>query len=309
MAQLSGHVRPSQSLYFKEGATWSALASGKFGLRYYPNGYLFDSKGQVAVGSKSKEIMGLFNLRPYQKMADMIMPTLDYKCGDVKKLPYCPVKNGEFLTIVDHCIKLAQEEWDCYETSWGFKRHPLIPKQRGDHSIITIFNEWDNTSQARFNDMVQCENTLNQIFMEEYQLTETDMGEADLSDVTIRKADKTKDIKSLISYAVGCMFGRYSLDEEGIIFAGGKWDASRYTSFIPDLDNIIPITDEEYLEDDIVSRFVQWAKLVYGEKHLEENLDFIASALCISDRFLYLYIMRKISSKSGWCITAASLAI
>ena len=98
-------------------------------------------------------------------------------------------------------------------------------------------------------------------------------------DVTVRKADLQRDIKSLISYAVGCMFGRYSLNEEGLVYAGGEWDDSKYTTFLPDEDNIIPITDEEYLEDDIVSRFCTWLKTAFGAKSLETNLDFIAKAL------------------------------
>ena len=126
MAQLSGHVRPSQSLYFREGGTWSALASGKFGLRYYPAGYLFDSKGQVAVGIKFKEIISLFNTNAYQVLADMLMPTLDYKCGDVKKLPYCPVRDARFAELGDRNIMLSKNDWDSYETSWDFKRNPLI---------------------------------------------------------------------------------------------------------------------------------------------------------------------------------------
>ena len=281
MSQLSGHVRPSQSLYFKEGATWSALASGKFGLRYYPKGYLFDSKGQVAVGNRSKEIMGLFNLRPYQKMADMIMPTLDYKCGDVKKLPYCPVSSPLFMKSVDQCIDIAREEWDSYEMSWGFERHPLVPEQihGSDVLIETLFEQWKQISDKRFSLMSECENLLNDLFKEEYSLTDSDMDEFDPSDITLRVSDKTTDIKSLMSYAVGCMFGRYSLDSMGLVYAGGNWDSSKYATFIPDADNVIPLTDEEYLEDDIVSRFTMWIKTVYGSSTLEKNLDYIAKAI------------------------------
>ena len=281
MSQLSGHVRPSQNLYFREGATWSALASGKFGLRYYPKGYLFDSKGQVAVGSKSKEIMGLFNLRPYQKMADMIMPTLDYKCGDVKKLPYCPVSSPLFAETVEQCIDIAKDEWNSYEMSWGFERHPLVPKQiKGDGVLLeSMFEQWEQISNKRFSLMSESENLLNDLFREEYSLTDSDMDDYDPSDITLRVSDKASDIKSLLSYSVGCMFGRYSLDSAGLVYAGGKWDSSRYKTFIPDADNIIPLTDEEYLADDIVARFCTWMKTVYGDSTLEKNLDYIAKAL------------------------------
>ena len=126
MSTLQGHVRPSQKLYFKEGATWSALSSGFFGLRLQPFGHLFDSKGQVAIGDKYKEIMGLFNTCAYQQLADMLMPTLDYKCGDVKKLPYCHVEDPNFVDIVDKNIALSKTDWDSYEISWDFKQNPLV---------------------------------------------------------------------------------------------------------------------------------------------------------------------------------------
>lgn len=279
MSKLSGHVRPSQSLYFKEGATWSALASGKFGLRYYPCGFLFDSKGQVAVGEKSKEIMGLFNLRPYQKMADMIMPTLDYKCGDVKKLPYCPVDSTEFMHLVNECIELAKTEWDSYEGSWNFKRHPLVDMNRKNCKLQDAYERWKNEAQSRFNQMSENENRMNTIFAEKYHLNEEEIGAYDEKDITLRKAELKQDIKSFISYAVGCMFGRYSLDEDKIVYAGGKWDKNQYKLFVPDEDNCIPITDEEYFADDIVGRFVEFVKTVYGADTLEENLDFIVNAL------------------------------
>lgn len=278
MAMLSGHVRPSQSLYFKAGATWSALASGKFGLRYYPDGYLFDSKGQVAVGDKCIEIMALFNLRPYQSMADMIMPTLDYKCGDVKKLPYCPVEDGHFLELAKDNIRLAKEEWDCYETSWDFKVHPLCVS-RSTKTVEQAYSEWEKESTERFNSMSANEELMNQIFARQYDLPESDIGDFDERDITLRKADKKRDIKSLISYAVGCMFGRYSLDVPGLAFAGGKWDDSKYTTFKADKDSIIPICDDEYFSDDIVGRFVRFIEIVYGKDTLQENLRFIADVL------------------------------
>lgn len=275
MSCLSGHVRPSQNLYFKEGCTWSALSSGKFGLRCYPKGFLFDSKGQVAVGEKSKEIMGLFNLRPYQKMADMIMPTLDYKCGDVKKLPYCPIDNASFYENVDECIAIAKEDWDSYETSWEFKCHPLC----NSRLVSLAYKKWEDIVHNRFERMVILENQLNDMFAQKYGLSKEDTGEYDEKDITLNTANMTKDVKSLISYAIGCMFGRYSLNYEGLAYAGGTFDDSKYSTFIPDVDGIIPITDEEYLEDDIVGLFCAWLKKVYGEETLEENLDFIAKAL------------------------------
>ena len=132
---------------------------------------------------------------------------------------------------------------------------------------------------GRFNELISNEEELNRIFIDIYGLQDELTFEVDDKDVTVRKADLERDIKSFISYAVGCMLGRYSLDVEGLAFAGGSWDATKYSSFIPDSDNIIPICDDEYFDDDIVSRFVEFVKVVYGEDTLEENLKFIADAL------------------------------
>lgn len=130
MAQLEGHVRPSQELYFREGATWSALSSGRFGLRLQPIGHLFDSKGQVAIGEKYLEIMAQFNTSAVQAIADILMPTLDYKCGDVRKIPYLPLGDCASEIALD-CIEKSHIDWDSFETSWGFARHPMIEDLKG----------------------------------------------------------------------------------------------------------------------------------------------------------------------------------
>ena len=145
--------------------------------------------------------------------------------------------------------------------------------------ISSAFKAWEIYAEGHFVKLKANEEKLNRIFIEKYGLQDELTPEIEDKDVTIRKADLTRDIKSFISYAVGCMFGRYSLDAEGLAYAGGEWDDSKYTTFIPDNDNVIPITDEEYFKDDIVGLFVAFVKKVYGVETLEENLDFIAKAL------------------------------
>lgn len=145
--------------------------------------------------------------------------------------------------------------------------------------ISDKFKEWEAECEERFNQLKANEEELNRIFIEIYGLQDELTPEVEDKDVTVRKADLQREIKSLLSYAVGCMFGRYSLDVEGLAYAGGEWDDSKYSTFIPDADNVIPITDDEYFEDDIVGRFINWLKVVYGEETLEENLQFIANAL------------------------------
>ncbi len=145
--------------------------------------------------------------------------------------------------------------------------------------IAEKFKRWEAECEERFNQLKANEEELNRIFIEIYGLQDELTPEVEDKDVTVRKADLQREIKSLLSYAVGCMFGRYSLDVEGLAYAGGEWDDSKYSTFIPDADNVIPITDDEYFEDDIVGRFINWLKVVYSEETLEENLQFIANAL------------------------------
>ena len=337
MSTMPGHVRPSQKLYFKEGATWSALSSGFFALRMQPAGHLFDSKGQVAIGEKYKEIMGLFNTKVYQQLADILMPTLDYKCGDVKKLPYCHVNNPRFSNLVNKNIFLGRSDWDSYEISWDFKQHPLV---RGTARLADAYTAWKSECEERFQQLKTNEEELNRIFIDIYGLQDELTPEVADKDVTVHRIFDTKEdvpesmqgsnyvrtkrdeIVSLLSYAVGCMFGRYSPDRQGLVFAGGdfdsvywrfkgqaplnkqgdpigggyagislanyhypkfrdaaNWEDATSLSYEPDADGIIPITDEEYMEDDIVSRLCDWLKAVYGADTLEGNLDFIAGAL------------------------------
>lgn len=145
--------------------------------------------------------------------------------------------------------------------------------------ISDKYKEWEAECEARFNQLKANEEELNRIFIEIYGLQDELTPEVEDRDVTVRKADLQREIKSLISYAVGCMFGRYSVDTEGLCFAGGEWDASKYKTIIPDKDNIIPICDDDYFDDDIVGRFVDFVRKVYGEETLEENLRFVADAL------------------------------
>jgi type II restriction/modification system DNA methylase subunit YeeA len=146
-------------------------------------------------------------------------------------------------------------------------------------SLAEAFDQWRMFTDSRFVQLKTNEEELNRIFIDIYGLQDELTPEVADKDITVRRADLPRDIRSFLSYAVGCMFGRYSLDVDGLVYAGGEWDGSKYNSFIPDQDNILPITDEEYFEDDIVGRFVEFVKQVYGSDTLEENLDFIANAL------------------------------
>ena len=268
----------NEEKYFCEGITWSTLASGLISIRYSPKGCIFDSKGSMGFAKGGQNIYALtafLNSCVAQKFLEVLSPTLDYNIGGLNNLPFVDVPDNAIETCKE-CIRDSAYDWDSFETSWDFKKHPLL---RNVSTISEAFTQWQAECDDRFNQLKANEEELNRIFIDIYGLQDELTPEVEDKDVTVRKADLQRDIKSLLSYAVGCMFGRYSLDVEGLAYAGGEWDSSKYQSYIPDADNVIPITDEEYLNDDIVSRLCAWLKVVYGADTLEANLDYIAKAL------------------------------
>lgn len=268
------------SYYFREGVTWSFVTSGTFSCRYFPEGALWDVSGSsifAIMGEPITYICGLMNSKVAQLFFDITNPTINYQVMNVIALPYKKdIKNELIGTISAKSIKCSKSDWDSFETSWDFQRHPLIRKTA---TIKEAFSQWQQECDERFNQLKSNEEELNRIFIDIYGLQDELTPEEDDKDVTVRKADLGRDIRSFVSYAVGCMFGRYSLDIDGLAYAGGDWDSSKYETFIPDKDAIIPITDDEYFVDDIVGRFVEFVRTVYGSGTLEENLKFIADAL------------------------------
>lgn len=266
--------------YFRQGITWSDITSASFSGRFTEAGFIFDIKGSSGFPNNSEiyYVLGFLNSSVSQKCIKILNPTITTQVGDMSRIPV-EVK-GDYKESVDSkvedAIQLSQRDWDSFETSWDYKKHPLL---RNVSRISEAFIQWQAECDDRFNRLKANEEELNRIFIDIYGLQEELTPEVEDKDVTVRKADLQRDIKSLLSYAVGCMFGRYSLDVEGLAYAGGEWDSSKYQSYIPDADNVIPITDEEYLDDDIVSRLCAWLKAVYGADTLEANLDYIAKAL------------------------------
>ena len=203
---------------------------------------------------------------------------LTFKPGNMEAMPVIISENhiAEIDSVVKENIRICKTDWDSFETSWDLQYHPLFRKVS---TITEAFGQWQIECDDRFNKLKTNEEKLNRIFIDIYGLQDELTPEVEDKDITVRKADLSRDIRSFVSYAVGCMFGRYSLDEKGLIYAGGEWKSSKYETFLPDDDNCIPITDEEYFSDDIVARFVKFVKTVYGADTLEENLNFIANAL------------------------------
>lgn len=278
--------------YFKENFTWGALASA-LSCRYSPKGFIFDTKGSSCFSYEKDRLLyylGLMNSVVCTEILGLLAPTLDFNCGTLAKTPilYSNEQAPDVNKYVDSSIKLAKEDWDSFETSWDFSQHPLVKiglsRYLENTKSITIeecFHVWADECERRFKQLKFNEEELNRIFIDIYGLQDEMTFRVEDKNVTVRRADMQRDIKSLLSYAVGCMFGRYSLDITGLAYAGGEWDEGKFSQFIPDPDNIIPISDEEYLEDDIVSRLCTFLKVAFGERALEENLDYIAKALGI----------------------------
>lgn len=275
----SSRTIQNTQFYFQEGLTWSALTSGGFSVRWQEKGALFGSGGYCAFVNDDLRffILALLNSKVTGAFVQFVSPTLNYEVGHIKTIPVVMTEKRNVISdLARSNILISRTDWDAFETSWDFKKHPLL---RNTPTISEAFNQWQSECDDRFNQLKANEEELNRIFIDIYGLQDELTPEVEDKDVTVRKADLQRDIKSLLSYAVGCMFGRYSLDAEGLAYAGGKWDSSKYQSFIPDADNVIPITDEEYLDEDIVSRLCAWLKAVYGADTLEENLDYIEKVL------------------------------
>ena len=308
MNSMSGHrENGGHDFYFRDGITWTFISSSNFGVRYLPHGALFDVAGSTLFTDDKniKFILGFLSSVVCSKILSFLNPTLNYQAGNIKNLPIIRDRIDIVDKHTDDCVKISQQDWDAFETSWDFACHPIVQKalsrpHGGGKDAIFIEYMYRFVAQdfeERFTKLKANEEELNSIFIDIYGLTDELTPEVEDRDVTVSRIFDTKEeipssmkgsnyaitkadvMKSLISYAVGCMFGRYSLDTPGLVYAGGAWDDSKYTTFLPDEDAIIPICDDEYFDDDIVGRFVEFIEAVFGKETLEENLQFIADAL------------------------------
>ena len=272
-----------QNLQFmgKEGLTYTDISSSYFGIRWSPAGFLFDATGSM-IFTEDKwlyYVLGILSSKVTTLYTSFFSPTIHFEVGEISRIPIILKESyrDRINTIVKKNIEIAKREWDSFETSWDFRCHPLIGN--GNNLISDALNEWMNTCKKRHDELKCGEEELNKLVIDIYGVYDEINPDLLDDDITLYRGDRTKDIKSFISYAVGCMFGRFSLDEQGVAFAGGDWDESLYSLFTPDKDAIIPVCDDEYFLDDIVGRFVKFVEVVYGKDTLEDNLKFIADAL------------------------------
>lgn len=277
LQQKNARVLPESELTVLKG-TWTDLATSRFSSRVAPIDSFHDISGHCFYPSDENYyyLLAYTNSCVFQEIIDLLNSSLHYQVGDVARTPVIIEKKEEIIKLAKRCVELSKNDWDSFEFSWDFAVHPLI---RGVGSIKEAFDSWEEECNNRFYELKKCEEEINRLFIEIYHLDGELTASVDEKDVSVRKADINRDIKSLISYAVGCMFGRYSLDEQGIVFAGGEFSESKYSKFMPDMDNIIPICTDDYFNDDILGLFIKFITVVYGRENLEENLTYIANAL------------------------------
>lgn len=274
-----GNHLPSRQLYFREGINWTALTISDFSCRYTENGFVFDTKGSSCFTNHDDimYLLALLNSKVANTVLKVLSPTMDYNCGTVGKIPVIlPDCNTKICIeqLAKACVELVKKSWDSHETSWGFhgKRTRTDGKTIEAEYVLYEQNMKEISSQ-----LTHTEEEINDLIDSIYNV-KTERENVNWNP-SIYHEDMTSYVKQFISYAVGCMFGRYSPTYDGLAYAGGTWDDGKYNIYKPDADGIIPICDDEYFEDDMMGRFVEFVRVVYGDSSLEDNLRFIANAL------------------------------
>ena len=280
------YIRNEKS-YFKKGISWTKISSSKLGVRLAPNGFIFDSAGQSLFpsGDTLYIILGLMCSSVAYEVVKVLNPTLNFQVGDIERIPVINSDCSEekIIEYSKNNVKLSKDDWDSFETSWDFNTHPFVSYQHNECNLSVIYSKWNTVSNERFNHLKEHEEKINLIFINIYGLQDELTPEVEDKDVTVRKADVERDIRSFLSYLVGVVFGRYRLDKLGLAFAGGEFNLDEFGSYKPDKDNIIPITAEHYFDDDVVSKVTELVAIIYGKDTLNENLQFIATHIGMKD--------------------------
>jgi len=271
--------------YFSKGLTWSRISSRYFGVRYHDNGFIIGDAGPSVIVINDNYIFYILGILLSQfslRIISSLNESMTFQVGDLNRIPILvkEEKKKEIEELVKLNIEISKKDWDENEISWDYIKHFSL--KSNSNNLKDIYGEYVNFKENEFIKMKNNEIKLNKIIYNLYNITEE--FEIKDDDITLNKMNKTDFIKSFISYAIGCMFGRYSLDNEGLQFAGGEFNINNYNKFIPDDDNIIPVLDTAYFDDDIVGYFTKFVETCFGKKTLEENLDFIAGALSKSKK-------------------------
>ncbi|AFR22050.1 BREX-1 system adenine-specific DNA-methyltransferase PglX [Lactobacillus helveticus] len=274
-------VRNSQ-VYFKEAVTWSDITSGSFAMRFRKNGSIHDVTG-MSIFSLQKDklyiVLGIMNSKIGQYILKILNPTIHTQIGNIVNIPILLDVDHNTTFILQSNLNISKTDWDAFETSWDFQKSPFLTQNAA--SLHQAYNSWSDEALTRFNQLKSNEEELNRIFINLYGLQDELTPEEDDKEVSVRKADQVRDIKAFLSYFIGCVFGRYSLDQDGLVYAGGDWDDSKYTTFKPNSENIILLTDRQSFDDDrdIIVRLKEFLTKTFDPETLTENMDFIAQTL------------------------------
>lgn len=274
---------PGEKYYFRSGITWSGLTSSINSFRFSDNGFVFESnKGQMLFSDNNLLTLGSLNSKLTECAIALINPTISLQSNEVKKLPRLTGTDKKLISgNVARLIALHRTDWDQQETSWDFTVNPLCSGDR----LGSLEKKWGiylKSTIDAINDCRRMEEENNRAFIEFYKIQEELSPEVPEDQITLTRADREKDSQRLISYAIGCMMGRYSLDEPGLIYAHAGnvgFDATRYQTFPVDADGIIPITDELWFEDDAANRIREFLLAVWKPDTLDENMAWLAESL------------------------------
>lgn len=270
---------------FKESITWSALSSSKLGVRYSPPGFMFVTPGSSAFIKSNKTeasvVQALLCTNAAEYFLRLVSATMNIEVGNILKIPFVDV-GASVTPIANSAIEIAKNDWDSFETSWDFKHFPITEPSSPKAGISESWDAWLLCCSSRINLMKQIEEKNNKIFNLAYGLQDELSSEVSEDQITLARADREKDMQRLISYAIGCMMGRYSLDEPGLIYAHAGnvgFDATRYVKFPADADGIVPLTDLPWFPDDAARRITEFLVAVWGEETRDENLAWLAESL------------------------------
>lgn len=301
--KIKSNIR-NKNFFFKSGITWTDISSSYFGVRYLPQGFICDNSGSACYGDEIHypSFLAMLASKPTFSLLKILNPTLHFQAGNISSLPVWGISSPEIKLNANKAIDIAKEDWDSYETSWDFKRNKLISKG----VLRDKYHQSINENNISFNKLKEIEEKNNEHFINSLHISTDELSPVVENDSITLKSNifhrygintpyneglsryRSETIAEMISYSLGCQMGRYSLDREGLVYAheGNKGFADlvaegAYKTFPADSDGILPLMDDEWFDDDVTSRVKEFVRTVWGEEHLQENLEFIAESLCL----------------------------
>jgi hypothetical protein len=286
-------VVANEGFFFRSGLTWSTITVKKFSIRWFGPGFIFDNGGCCLFSDESIRLylLALINSIVFEAVLEKINPTLNFQSGEVAKFPTLIDSRirREIDDLTSVCVELARIDWDNFETSWNFRDQPLLREGTKSITLAASWEAWRNQCDAAICQMRELETQNNRLFISAYRLADELEPEVPEQQITLARADARRDVVAFLSYAVGCMMGRYSLDRPGLILANTGGTLRQYFSrvqlpqdqltFAPDVNGIIPVLDGEWFEDDIVAQLRHFLRVVFGRSTLRENIGFIEVSL------------------------------